>query len=118
MAHLPRPLKLLLELPDERRRLGPFHLVAPLGRGGFAPVWLAREVYGATELRAAAVKLFSLDTPDGSASSRAAVLYRARVIDEAREGAQAPGEVRLAQLRCWPIYRAPNMMNRPRIDGI
>src|SRR5262245_38699089 len=84
MAYLPRPLKLLLDLPPALRRLGPFLLVAPLGRGGFAPVWLAREVYGGTELRTAAVKLFSLDTPDGQSSSRGAALYRARVIDEAR----------------------------------
>src|SRR5688572_714624 len=44
MAHLPRPLKLLLDLPPGERRLGPFLLVAPLGRGGFAPVLLARAV--------------------------------------------------------------------------
>jgi serine/threonine protein kinase len=83
MMHLPRSLKRLLDLPDAGRRLGPFVLVAPLGRGGFAPVWLARETYGATELRTAAVKLFSLDTPEGSASGPAA-LHRAKVIDEAR----------------------------------
>src|SRR5262249_20960202 len=84
LEQLPRCLKALLELPDNQRRLGPFQLVAPLGRGGFAPVWLAKEVYGASELRTAAVKLFSLQAPDGTAFSRASVLYRARVIDEAR----------------------------------
>ena len=80
MLHLPASLKSLLDLSDAERRLGPFVLVAPLGRGGFAPVWLARERYGATELRTAAVKLFSLEAPDGSA----ATLHRAGVIDEAR----------------------------------
>jgi serine/threonine protein kinase len=54
-----------------------------LGRGGFAPVWLAREVYGATELRTAAVKLFSLDAPDNGGRPSSTV-YRAQVIEEAR----------------------------------
>src|SRR5277367_1717335 len=80
MTYLSQPLKSLLDLPDAERRLGPVVLVAPLGRGGFAPVWLARERYGAMELRTAAVKLFSLNALDGTS----APLHRARVIDEAR----------------------------------
>ncbi len=40
---------------------GKYRLQRQLGRGGFAPVWLAEEVYGDTTLRLAAVKLFSLD---------------------------------------------------------
>ena len=84
MTHLPRALNSLLALPDAERRLGPFVLVAPLGRGGFAPVWLARETYGATALRTAAVKLFALDAPDGGDGSPPAAAHRARVIDEAR----------------------------------
>ncbi|MEO7327325.1 MAG: serine/threonine-protein kinase, partial [Minicystis sp.] len=82
--HLSPPLKRLLGLSGDQRCLGPFQLVRQLGRGSFAPVWLAREVYGATELRTAAVKLFSLDDTGRSRSSRSASLYRARVIDEAR----------------------------------
>ena len=41
-------------------RLGPFVFVRRLGRGGFAPVWLANEVYNQTVLRRAAVKLFAV----------------------------------------------------------
>ncbi len=66
----------LLALPESQRRLGPFVLVEQLGRGGFAPVWLAREVYGAAELRTVAVKLFQVG---GLCDRRGA-----RVIDEAR----------------------------------
>lgn len=51
----------LLERPASERRIGPFVLVEERGAGGYAPVWLAREMYGRTELRLAAVKLFALD---------------------------------------------------------
>ncbi|AUX35873.1 uncharacterized protein SOCE836_080740 [Sorangium cellulosum] len=78
----------LLDRPDPERRLGPFLLIEPLGRGGFAPVWLARESYGGTELRTAAVKLFALDAPGpdlaGRDPSPAAALRRRSVIEEAR----------------------------------
>jgi serine/threonine protein kinase len=50
----------LLELEAGERRLGAFRLERQLGHGGFAPVWLAREVYGSRELRTAAVKIFPL----------------------------------------------------------
>ncbi len=70
-------LQRLLARPDPERRLGPFVLVRQLGRGGFAPVWLAREVYGGTEVRTAAVKLFGLDE---LGTSRA----QSRILDEAR----------------------------------
>jgi serine/threonine protein kinase len=69
----------LLDLPYGERRIGPFLLVQPLGWGGFAPVWLAREVYGATELRAAAVKLFALGAPLGPSG-----LVRRQLLEEAR----------------------------------
>ena len=60
-------LRALLEGPSVKRRIGPFPLQRQLGEGGFAPVWLAKEVYGETEIRTAAVKLFALP----GASSRA-----------------------------------------------
>lgn len=41
-------------------RLGPFVFVRRLGKGAFAPVWLAEEVYNQTVLRRAAVKLFAV----------------------------------------------------------
>src|SRR6185436_4489260 len=62
MTRLPPSLENLLDRPEAERKIGPFALIEPLGRGGFAPVWLAREVYGATEVRTAAVKLFSLES--------------------------------------------------------
>lgn len=42
-------------------RIGPFRLVARLGEGGFAPVWLAAEEYGGVEIRVVALKLFFTD---------------------------------------------------------
>lgn len=53
-------LERLLARPPDARRVGPFWLVEQLGRGSFAPVWLARETYGTTFVRMAAVKLFAL----------------------------------------------------------
>jgi serine/threonine protein kinase len=76
MARLAPALKRLLERDDETRRLGPFTLRRQLGRGGYAPVWLAEEKYGGTVLRLAALKLFAL--ADAGAS------YRERVVEEAR----------------------------------
>src|SRR5262249_2593839 len=67
------------------RRLGPFLLIEQLGHGGFAPVWLAREIYGATELRAAAVKLFALQRSQrGRGKGSGAELVRDRIVAEAR----------------------------------
>jgi eukaryotic-like serine/threonine-protein kinase len=65
-------LQRFLERPAAERRIGPLELCEQLGRGGFAPVWLGREIYGQTELRTAAVKLFALDA------------QRSRIVDEAR----------------------------------
>jgi type II secretory pathway predicted ATPase ExeA len=76
---LPAGIARLLARPDAERRLGPFALVEQLGRGGFAPVWLAREVYGETTLRTAAVKLFALPRSRGTTARE-----RARIIEEAR----------------------------------
>jgi hypothetical protein len=61
MARLSPAIQRLVSRPESDRRLGPFRLVEQLGHGGFAPVWLAREVYGSTDLRTAAVKLFALE---------------------------------------------------------
>ncbi|MCS6902269.1 MAG: serine/threonine protein kinase, partial [Polyangiaceae bacterium] len=67
------PLDALLARPPKERRLGPYLLEVQLGRGGFAPVWKAREIYGDTEVRTVAIKIFSLGslpdiTPSGSLS--------------------------------------------------
>ena len=42
-SSLPEPLGALLDLPEAERTIGAFHLKQQLGRGGFAPVWLADE---------------------------------------------------------------------------
>ena len=79
VSRLPASIARLAERPEEERRVGPFVLVKQLGRGGFAPVWLAREVYGDTVLRTAAVKLFPL--PQGGSGSER---QRANIVAEAR----------------------------------
>src|SRR5512144_130490 len=64
-------------LPPERRNLGVYRLVKQLGRGGFAPVWLAKEVHGTTELRSVAVKLFARAA---GSTQREAFLHEARAL--------------------------------------
>src|SRR6185436_17514831 len=79
-----------LQLPEEDRRLGVYQLVRQLGKGGFAPVWLAREVYGDTELRAVAVKIFAVDEAVPSRRTGAGThtthgrLKRDQIVAEAR----------------------------------
>ncbi|MFO0757290.1 MAG: protein kinase [Byssovorax sp.] len=99
MVRPAQPLKTLLDRPPPERRLGPFMLVEQLGRGGFAPVWLAKEVYGATELRTAAVKLFALDNA-GRGAGASATLGRSRIVEEARSLCQVehPNVVRFYSL--------------------
>ena len=68
-------------------RLGAFRLRRRLGRGGFAPVWLADEEYGGEPLRTVALKVFALPAGHGQGqshppSSRSSP--RERIIDEAR----------------------------------
>ncbi len=105
MARLAVSIKSLLERPDADRRLGPFQLVSALGRGGFAPVWLAKEIYGATELRTAAVKLFSLDPHAGEDGPRSSgptsAAARDRIVEEARALCQVehPNVVRSTRCR-------------------
>jgi serine/threonine protein kinase len=91
MARAATAIDSLLSQPEESRTLGVFHLVHQLGKGGFAPVWLAREVYGETVLRAVAIKLFAPDDGDASASSgsggsgsSSTAQQRERIIEEAR----------------------------------
>jgi len=72
---LPEAVRKLLDLPDGERRIGTFRLERQLGRGGFAPVWLAEEMAGATKLRLSAVKLFALDA--GSDFARQAIIDEA-----------------------------------------
>lgn len=78
----PAALEAFLALPDERRRLGAFHLRRQLGRGGFAPVWLASEQYDGLEVRVAAIKLFAFEATraDAARVSR----HRERIVREAR----------------------------------
>jgi len=73
-------------------RIGPFRIVAPIGEGGFAPVFLAVEEHGGVELRTVALKLFA---PDELAD-----LTRERIIEEARAlcRVEHPNVVRFFQL--------------------
>lgn len=92
------------------RQIGPFRLDRELGKGGFAPVFLAKELYGGIELRTVAVKLFAIDgvrsgtrnlIPSGDTAARQA---RDRVIDEARALCRVdhPNVVRFHQLASDP----------------
>jgi serine/threonine protein kinase len=86
--------------PGDAFRLGPFQLVRPLGRGGFAPVWLAEEVYDGRKLRDVALKLFIL--PEGITSgSEEAARWRDGIVDEARAlcRVEHPSVVRLYSLQ-------------------
>ena len=64
--------------------LGPFHLVRLLGKGGFAPVWLAREMLDDQEVRTVAVKLFGIGGRNREGSGDSKSILRDRVLDEAR----------------------------------
>jgi serine/threonine protein kinase len=89
---LPEAVRKLLALPDGERRIGTFRLERQLGRGGFAPVWLAEEMAGTTKLRLSAVKLFALDAGGDFA--------RQAIIDEAARlcRVEHPNVVRFYQL--------------------
>jgi eukaryotic-like serine/threonine-protein kinase len=81
MRTLPVAIAELVAEPEGSRRLGQFALVQQLGRGGFAPVWLAREEYAGRELRTVALKLFALESSDGErADSVDQVLEEARTL--------------------------------------
>jgi eukaryotic-like serine/threonine-protein kinase len=87
MTRLSSPIRKVLDAPETERRVGPFQLVRQLGRGGSAPVWLAKEIYGGTELRQVAVKLFSLSgdrSTDASTGGRTVTGVRERIAREAR----------------------------------
>jgi serine/threonine protein kinase len=83
----------LLKRPPAKRFLGPYQLTEPLGKGGFAPVWLGREMFGDSELRTVAVKLFSIQGRGSKlqrkgggkgGKPRSTAPQRARIIEEAR----------------------------------
>ena len=62
---------------------GPYRIVRALGRGGFAPVYLAEEFYAGKKLRDVALKLFYL--PEGlDSTSEQAAAWRESVFVEAR----------------------------------
>ncbi|WP_438035451.1 serine/threonine-protein kinase [Sorangium sp. So ce204] len=66
-------------------RLGPFRLVRQLGSGGFAPVWLAEEIYEGRKLRDVAIKLFFVPeqlagSPDATAAWRDTILDEAQAL--------------------------------------
>jgi len=62
---------------------GPYQIIRPLGRGGFAPVFLAAEFHDGHKLRDVALKIFFL--PDGlDPASTEASVWREGVFAEAR----------------------------------
>lgn len=62
---------------------GPYKIVRPLGKGGFAPVFLAEELHEGKKLRDVALKLFFL--PEGiDPTSERATSWREGVFAEAR----------------------------------
>src|SRR5882724_11482827 len=79
MRTLPAAIATFVAEPEGSRRLGPFVLVRQLGRGGFAPVWSAREEYAGRELRTVALKLFSLEAHEGETDGSVE-----QVLEEAR----------------------------------
>jgi serine/threonine protein kinase/energy-coupling factor transporter ATP-binding protein EcfA2 len=79
----PAIVNLLAEPPDQRR-VGQFHLTEQLGRGSFAPVFLAREKLGSRELREVAVKLFAVTVGKGADAVLQAEIQRERIVEEAR----------------------------------
>ncbi|WP_438000616.1 serine/threonine-protein kinase [Sorangium sp. So ce185] len=75
-----KPLEKLLDR-ENPGRIGPFQIVRELGKGGFAPVALARELYRVSdaevEVRRVAIKLF---VPDEARQQRAQVIEEARLL--------------------------------------
>ena len=92
VSALPEAVRRLLSLSDVERRIGAYRLDRQLGRGGFAPVWLAEEIAGQTTLRLSAVKLFALDAGGDAA--------RQAIVDEAARlcRVEHPNVVRFYQL--------------------
>src|SRR5215468_3626701 len=76
---LPERLRALLDLPEADRTIGAFHLKQQLGRGGFAPVWLADEVADRVTLRQAAIKLFAIDPRLGDQARQDIIAEAARL---------------------------------------
>ncbi len=76
---LPERLRALLDLPDAERTIGAFHLKQQLGRGGFAPVWLADERADRITLRQAAIKLFAIDPRLGEQARQDIIAEAARL---------------------------------------
>lgn len=70
-------------LPENERCLGPYRLSKKLGHGGFAPVWLAEEIYDEKKLRDVALKLFFLPE-EKSRDPQLTAAWRDAILDEAR----------------------------------
>jgi WD40 repeat protein/serine/threonine protein kinase/type II secretory pathway predicted ATPase ExeA len=101
VARFSSSIERLVSAPEASRALGAFRLVHPLGKGGFAPVWLAREVYGDTEIRTVAVKLFAVDDAGTRRGGYGASTgKRDRIVEEARALCQVehPNVVRFHSL--------------------
>lgn len=92
-----RPLARLLERSPPR--VGPFRILAPLGEGGFAPVFLAAEEYGGKQVRSVALKLFAWNDIAATEGTSTTVA-RDRIVEEARAlcRVEHPNVVRFLQI--------------------
>jgi eukaryotic-like serine/threonine-protein kinase len=81
-------------------RLGPFHVQKRLGKGGFAPVYLADEVYAGAVLRTVAIKVFVAPREGPLVSGAVDPRVREALVEEARAlcRVEHPNVVRFHQI--------------------
>ncbi|MDC3961469.1 serine/threonine-protein kinase [Polyangium jinanense] len=86
--------------PGVAPQIGPYLLVQQLGKGGFAPVFLAEERYDGKLLRHVAIKLFAFDA--AAARGHDVSRWRDEIIEEARAlcRVEHPNVVRFYALLC------------------
>ncbi|MDI1450440.1 serine/threonine-protein kinase [Polyangium sp. 6x1] len=86
--------------PGATSQIGPYLLVQQLGKGGFAPVFLAEERYDGKLLRHVAIKLFAFDA--AAARGHDVSRWRDDIVEEARAlcRVEHPNVVRFYALLC------------------
>ncbi|HVK66435.1 MAG TPA: protein kinase [Polyangium sp.] len=86
--------------PGVTPQIGPYLLVQQLGKGGFAPVFLAEERYDGKLLRHVAIKLFAFDA--AAARGHDVSRWRDEIVEEARAlcRVEHPNVVRFYALLC------------------
>ncbi|MFC1642250.1 protein kinase [Myxococcota bacterium] len=79
----------LISVQPPQRRLGQYELVRQLGRGGFAPVWIARERLGDSAVGEVAVRLFDVGAAPHSPESLEASPVARQQLDTVLQRARA-----------------------------